>query len=299
MAEHAGTPVQRLFLGIDTGGTNTDAALVERATNRVVASAKAPTTHHDLSLGVRSAIEATLDVARTPADEVDLVALSTTLATNALVEGAGRPAGLIAIGFSPADLQRAGVPDVVSQAHVVAVEGGHDTHGVESSPLDLDSIRSAAPALANEVAAFAVTSRFAVRNTAHELAARDVLVELTGKPVTCSHELSAQLNGPKRAVTALLNARLVPVTTDLLDAVHEILAATGITAPLMVVRGDGSLISAEEISRHPVETILSGPAASLVGAAVLSGRRDALVVDVGGTTTDIAVLAGGQPMRVG
>ena len=114
--------------------------------------------------------------------------------------------------------------------------------------------------------------------------------------MSCSHELSAQLNGPKRAVTAVLNARLIPIVDQLVATVTATLTSRGITAPVMVVRGDGSLVSAAFVRERPIETILSGPAASLVGAAHLTGLDDAVISDIGGTTTDIAVLRHGRPV---
>jgi N-methylhydantoinase A/oxoprolinase/acetone carboxylase beta subunit len=149
--------------------------------------------------------------------------------------------------------------------------------------------------LADQVMGFAVAARFATRNAAHEVAVRDLVRRVTGRPVTCSHELSAQLNGPKRALTAVLNARLIGMIDRLVAACERHLAAVGIAAPLMVVRGDGALISAAMVRERPIETILSGPAASIVGARWLTGASDALVSDIGGTTTDVALLRGGLP----
>ena len=119
--------------------------------------------------------------------------------------------------------------------------------------------------------------------------------ELTGKPVSASHQLSAKLNGPKRALTALLNARLIGMIDRLIHRASEQLQILGIQAPLMVVRGDGALISQDQAREKPIETILSGPAASIVGARWLTGALDALVSDIGGTTTDVAVLKKGCP----
>ncbi|MEM8754150.1 MAG: hydantoinase/oxoprolinase family protein, partial [Pseudomonadota bacterium] len=146
-----------------------------------------------------------------------------------------------------------------------------------------------------EVDALAVAGVFAVRNPAHETAARDVAAAELGLPVTCSHELSAKLGGPRRALTTLLNARLVGMIRRLIEATEGLLAARGIDAPLMVVRGDGALMGAAVSRARPIETILSGPAASIVGAAHLTGLDRALVADIGGTTTDIAALEGGRP----
>ncbi|HVS77285.1 MAG TPA: hydantoinase/oxoprolinase family protein, partial [Steroidobacteraceae bacterium] len=137
---------------------------------------------------------------------------------------------------------------------------------------------------------------FSVRNPEHELRARERIRALSGKPVTCSHELSARLNAPKRALTAALNARLVPQIRHLLDAVSRTLAREAIGAPLMVVKGDGTLMRAEVALEYPVETILSGPAASVVGAAFLTGLKGFTVADMGGTTTDVAIIVDERPV---
>ncbi|PIL21853.1 hypothetical protein P775_02440 [Puniceibacterium antarcticum] len=118
------------------------------------------------------------------------------------------------------------------------------------------------------------------------------MAEVTGRPVTCSHELSARLGDPKRA----LNARLIGLTHRLIARAEETLCAFGVRAPMMVVRGDGALMSAAQAQQRPIETILSGTAASLVGARWLTGVRDALVADIGGNTTDIALLRDGVPL---
>lgn len=286
-----------LMLGIDTGGTFTDAVLVDdTTTNSIVAWAKAPTTHHDLAIGVRSAVRNVLDrVGPDSARSVALVSVSTTLATNALVEGHGEPAGLFTFGFSSADLARTGLEAAVSANLLVSLSGGHDAHGNERSPLDETDIRRQGAELAEHVSAFAVTSQFSVRNPGHELRAAELLRCETGLPVTASHELSAKLDGPRRALTAVLNARLLGTITRLNQAVRAVLDDNNIDAPLMVVRGDGSLVSAAFAGARPIETILSGPAASVIGALHLAGLTDGLVADIGGTTTDVAVITDGRP----
>jgi N-methylhydantoinase A/oxoprolinase/acetone carboxylase beta subunit len=142
---------------------------------------------------------------------------------------------------------------------------------------------------------FAVVAHFGTRDPVDEIAARNLIAEITDRPVTCGHELASALNGPKRALTAVLNARLIGMIARLISATEETLAKRGIKAPLMLVRGDGSLVSAEFARARPIETILSGPAASLVGAAHLTRAMDAVVSDIGGTTTDIAILQDGSP----
>lgn len=284
-----------MLLGIDTGGTYTDAVLYDEATQHVVAKAKSPTTHHDLAIGICGAIDAVLAAAHVNAQRIELVSLSTTLATNALVEGKGRPVGAVIIGFDGDVLERAGLGEALGDDPAIILAGGHDPHGNSVAQLDTEALAREVTAVAGRVEAFAVTAQFSVRNPEHELLAAAIIRDRTGLPVTLSHHLSARLNGPKRAVTAVLNARLISIIERLVRDTTSALADRGIDAPLMVVRGDGSLVSAAFVRERPIETILSGPAASLVGAAHLTGLTDAIISDIGGTTTDIAVLRGGMP----
>lgn len=283
------------LLGVDTGGTYTDAVVLHEAADRVIASAKALTSRPDLSEGVGSAIDAAIAAAAIPSSEVVLVSLSTTLATNALVEGQGGRVALVFIGFDAAELGRAGLTDAMKGDPVVMLTGGHNHAGAEAAALDVARLESEARRLAGEVTGFAVAAAFATRNPSHEEAARELLRRVTGLPVTCSHELSAGLNGPRRALTAVLNARLVGMIDRLITACERHMAAVGIHAPLMVVRGDGALVSAALARERPIETILSGPAASIAGASWLTGESDALVSDIGGTTTDVCLLRDGKP----
>ncbi len=285
-----------IFLGVDTGGTYTDAVLLDDAEQRVIAHAKALTSRPDLSRGIGDAIDAVLAQAphATPTD-VAMVALSTTLATNALVEGQGARAALVLIGFDPGDRARAGLAEALGDDPLIEIRGGHTHAGTEVTPFDAAALEAALATLPRGTSALAVAGQFATRNPAHEQAARALIRARTGLPVTCSHELSAALNGPKRALTALLNARLVAMIDRLIDACERHLLRRGIAAPLMVVRGDGALVSAALVRERPIETVLSGPAASIAGAAWLTGLKDALVSDIGGTTTDVCLLRDGRP----
>ncbi len=283
-----------ILLGVDTGGTYTDAVLLEDEV-RVLAKAKALTTRHDLAVGIGQAIDAVLAQSGVAPSQVAMASLSTTLATNALVEGQGGRVALIAIGFDEADLKRQGLSESLKGDPVIRLSGGHGHAGQELAPFDADQLAAQLALMAHGVSGFAVASQFATRNPAHEIAARDLIVAQTGKPVSCSHDLSAKLNGPKRAMTAVLNARLIGMIDHLISAAEGLLAARGIDAPLMVVRGDGALVSSSMARLKPIETILSGPAASLVGARWLTGEKDAMVSDIGGTTTDVAVLRDGKP----
>ncbi len=281
-----------VVLGVDTGGTYTDAVLI-RDEQVVIAKAKALTTRADLAIGIGSAVTAVLAKAGVDAGEIAMASLSTTLATNALVEGQGGRVALVYIGFSERELETQGLSEALGGDPVLVLAGGHSHAGGAVAVLDLAALD--AWARDQEVSAFAVAAQFATRNPEHELAARDLLRQVTGRPVTCSHELSARLGGPKRALTAVLNARLIGLTHRLIARAEETLHSLGVRAPMMVVRGDGALISAAQAQERPIETILSGPAASLVGARWLTGAGDALVADIGGTTTDIALLRNGVP----
>jgi N-methylhydantoinase A/oxoprolinase/acetone carboxylase beta subunit len=302
-----------IALGIDTGGTYTDAALVDHTTGQVLCSAKALTTRRDLSIGIGEAIDAAFQQPGAPSSkDVELAALSTTLATNAIVEGQGSPICLILIGYDPGLIRQYGFQKELVTEDVVYVDGGHDIHGTEAAPLDEATLQAAILARKGKVEAFAVSGYFGVRNPAHELRAKEVIEEMTSLPVTCGHHLTTRLNSVRRATTVALNARLVPLLRELIETLSHTLAQRSISAPLMVVKGDGSLVRAEWALQRPIETILSGPAASAVGAWALARqylacqapeeqRSDQLqdgalwVVDVGGTTTDIAALRDGRP----
>ena len=284
-----------VLLGVDTGGTYTDAVILDAGATTVLGKAKSLTTRADLSVGIGRAVDAAMAAAKVPAGDVAMVSLSTTLATNALVEGQGGRVALVFIGFDQADARRAGLAEALNGDPLIMLPGGHSHAGTETVPLDMAALEAAVLQAGPGTMGFAVAASFATRNPGHEIAARDLIRQVTGRPVTCSHELSANLNGPKRALTAVLNARLIGMIDRLVRACESHLSRAGITAPLMVVRGDGALISAAMVRERPIETILSGPAASIVGARWLTGAQDALVSDIGGTTTDVALLRGGLP----
>ncbi len=280
-----------ILLGFDTGGTYTDAVIYDEDEG-VLASAKALTTKADLSIGLGNAL------GQLPGDLVAaarLVSVSTTLATNAMVEAHATPAALILIGQDERALGRAGLGALVGDGPVVFIPGGHTGTGKEVEPLDETAVRNAIRDLDPQVEAFAVAGYFSVRNPDHEDRVHGLIREMTHKPVTCSHELSSNLDAPRRALTTLINARLISLLQGLIVSVQDMMAERDITAPLMVVRGDGSLISAASALERPVETILSGPAASVIGASHLSGATSGVVSDMGGTTTDVVLFENGRP----
>ena len=279
------------FLGVDTGGTFTDAVLLDRR-QQVVAAAKSLTTRYDLAVGIGGALD------QLPAallGQVDLVSLSTTLTTNSVVEGKGSPVCVLLAGYDAAQIKASGLTELLGSDAIVSLSGGHDAGGFALVPLDEAAARAAILRHAPRVSAFAISASFGVRNPEHELQLRAWVESLCDKPVTCGHELASSLGAPRRAMTVALNARMVSHVKQLIDSVRITLAARHIDAPLMIVKGDGSLINVESALRRPVGTVLSGPAASVLGACALSGHQDAIVADMGGTTTDIAVVRGGQP----
>ncbi len=284
-------------IGIDTGGTHTDAVIVDMRDRKVIASAKVLTTRGDLSIGVTEALGQILgqvgdDFNR---DEVSLVSLSTTLATNALVEGRGSSITTFLIGFKDAMVDRTGIARAIPSARIIRVAGGHTHDGEEREPLDEAAIRSALKTTCGSFDTYAVAGHFAVRNPGHENRARQLIREITSCPVTASCDLSDDLDGPRRALTAALNARIVSLIVALVSAVRLSMERQGISASLMIVKGDGSIATAEVVIERPIETILSGPAASVIGAKFLAGFSDFIISDIGGTTTDVAIVKGGWP----
>ncbi|MEC7402783.1 MAG: hydantoinase/oxoprolinase N-terminal domain-containing protein, partial [Actinomycetota bacterium] len=169
------TEPRRYALGVDTGGTYTDAVVYDERAREIVAKAKSPTTHDELAIGIGRAIDAAVSDAAVDPSAIEMVALSTTLATNALVEGTGRPACLVTIGFDEDALDRGGLREAIGDDAVIVVGGGHNSHGDPVEPLDLDELAARVDEVADQVHGFAVTAQFATRNAEHELAARELI----------------------------------------------------------------------------------------------------------------------------
>ncbi len=286
MSHHVST--QHFGLGIDAGGTYTDVVLFDFTTDTAIWKNKALTTPWDFPLGITNALEglkpATLS-------RVKLVAVSTTLATNAVVEGQGQQVGLLVMpaddGFDPLE---------IGHTPAACIQGRLKIDGTLVQEIDPDEIRQTARRMiaGQEVQAFAVSGYAGGINPILELQVKGILRRETGLSVTCGHELSSLLNFLIRARTAVFNARIIPRIERFIGNLESVLKTRGLQAPISMVKGDGSLIALETARERPVETILSGPAASLAGAGHQTGIQDAVVVDIGGTTTDIASLRSGQ-----
>lgn len=288
------------ILGIDAGGTFTDLVFWGESDLKVMASAKTPTRHNDLADTIKSGLE--LILRQISPEQIKTFNLATTLATNAIVENKLRPSALVLIGYDFDMVEKYKKNKIFGVEHIYRVGGGHNIRGEEADAFDEAAFLRACDKFLCDVESVAVSSYFSVRNPSHELRAMDLIH--TASPstyVTCGHELASDLDALKRATTASLNAGLIPIVIELFDSVKKVCEEFNIHVPIMVVRGDGSLVSMEWARLHPIETVLSGPAASAIGACYLAGAQDyaggACVVDIGGTTTDIISLdSRGRPI---
>ncbi len=278
---------REFVIGIDTGGTYTDAVLLDYHSRQIVAFSKTLTTRDNLARGITTALE-NLHIKH--ADSIRLVGVSSTLATNSIAEGKQRQTGLILIGYDRELVTAYNLNAKFPTTLWAHFNGGHTTQGFEKEPLDLEGIRRWVHLNCQKVDALAISAYFSPLNPLHEERALATVRQICSLPVVLGHHLSTKLDSIKRATTACLNAALVAIMQEFIIAVRKSLHNREIHAPLMIVKGDGSLMSAVEATDKPVETVLSGPAASAIGGRFLSGQGNAVVIDVGGTTTDIALV---------
>jgi N-methylhydantoinase A/oxoprolinase/acetone carboxylase beta subunit len=278
-----------LGLGIDTGGTFTDAAIIDLDTTKVVAKAKSPTTYEDLSVGIIRVLDQIIGSPGFGISDIKLVGLSTTLATNSLLQGKGGEVGLIGIGWKPEPDWNMGCKSSRF------VKGGADSIGRTAEALDPDELDQAINDVVEGVDAIVVSGLFSVCNGMQEMTARDAVVRKTGLPVIMGQSLTMDLGIRERTITAILNAKLLPVISSFLDSMERAIASRQIDASIFVFKGDGGLMSLDTARQRPVEMVLSGPAASLMGGKALANLESCMVVDMGGTSTDIAILDDGFP----
>ncbi len=281
--------VARYGLGIDTGGTFTDAVIVDLDDYSVVAKKKSPTTHQDLSIGLYNSVDAVFRSTDIRPSDISLVGISTTLATNSILEGSGGEVGLILIGWNPME------PVNFGEKKQVIIKGGCDSKGRQIAAMSKDEVLAALDSMKGEVDAIAISGLFANMNPSQEKKVKELASSYTGLPTVAGHELSAVLGIDTRAETAVLNAKLIPAVKKFFDDVEATFRKKGIDAPIMAYKGDGSVMTLDQARLYPVETILSGPAASSMGGKILSGYEDCVIVDIGGTSTDIAIMEGGFP----
>jgi N-methylhydantoinase A/oxoprolinase/acetone carboxylase beta subunit len=286
-------------IGIDVGGTNTDAVLVEGS--GVVAAVKTPTTE-DVTTGIRTALADLLARLGGAAGRVDAVMVGTTHFTNAVVQRRDlEPVAALRIGLPsgrslppfvdwPEDLA------AIARGAVFMVEGGHEVDGRPLVPFDERATREAAERIRDQgITSVAVSSVFSPLTPECEERAREILAEVIPEAaVTLSHHLG-RIGLLERENAALLNAALIPLARRTTRAFAEALQGSGIQAPLYLTQNDGTVMRADFAEAYPVWSFSSGPTNSMRGAAFISGLTDAMVVDVGGTTTDIGHLKAGFP----
>ena len=286
-------------LGIDVGGTNTDAVLMRG--RQVVSACKTPTTP-DVSSGIGAALGRLLASPTVDPREIRAVMIGTTHFTNAVVEARQLAATAVVRLGAPATLAIPPMtdwPDRLRQAlgdHTYVCRGGHEFDGREISPLDLDELRRVASEIGEAgVTSVALTSVFSPVNAEMETAAAAVFAEeLSGVRVSLSREIG-RVGLLERENATILNASLRPLADRVFDGFEEVVVQAGVCAPLFISQNDGTLLGLDYARRYPVATFASGPTNSMRGAAFLSGVVDGVVIDVGGTTTDVGILVGGFP----
>lgn len=286
-------------IGVDVGGTNTDAVLMDG--KKVVGWFKTPTTA-DVTTGITTAVRTVLEQSKVSAKEIKAVMIGTTHFTNAVVERRRlTPTAVIRLGLPatrglppmidwPADLRQA------IGNHKYLAHGGREFDGREISPLDEAELRSIAKDIKSKgIKAIAISSVFSPVNGEDEKrAAAVILEEIPGAEISLSHEIG-RMGLLERENAAILNACLCDLARVIVSSFKESLAAMNIDAPFYLSQNDGTLMSADTVQKYPVLTFASGPTNSMRGAAFLSGLKDAMVVDIGGTTTDVGMLQHGFP----
>jgi N-methylhydantoinase A/oxoprolinase/acetone carboxylase beta subunit len=287
----------KIGIGIDTGGTCTDAVVYDFERRKIAAFSKTGTTKDDLSRGIGRALD---KLPRELVESAEAIALSTTLATNACVENKGGRARLVMFGIDQGTVRRVGADYGLNRDDALCyVESRTKPTGVVVQAPDWDKFRRLLDDKLKECDAVGLVEMFARKSGGTlEKRAREMIESETPIPVVCAHELFSENNIMKRGASALLNAQLITVIAGFLDAVKKALSDRGIKAPFVIVRSDGSLMSERFTSTRPVETLLCGPVASVMGAMELTDERNCVIVDMGGTTTDIAFVRDGVPQRV-
>jgi len=291
--------IEVLRIGVDVGGTNTDAVLIRG--KDVLASYKAPTTP-DVGVGIVAAIDEVLRRAAVTPSSIGVVMIGTTHFTNAFVEARHLcRVGVLRLG-APATLAIRPLLDwpeelrAVVHGHTEIIGGGFNYDGRPISPLSVEEVtRAALEFRVREIEAIAISSVFAPVNVTQEQEVAQILQqELPGVRVAVSSQIG-RIGLIERENAAVMNAALLPMAERVVGSFRRALADLGIRAPFYVSQNDGTLLDPDIVASYPVLTFASGPTNSMRGAAFLSGTVDALVMDIGGTTTDVGALLHGFP----
>ncbi|WP_343504528.1 hydantoinase/oxoprolinase family protein [Alloyangia pacifica] len=288
-------------VGIDVGGTNTDAVVLKG--NEVLAGIKASTTE-DVTSGVFEALEQVIATSGIDRARIGAVMIGTTHFTNAVIERRHLdPVAAIRLGLPSG----AGLPPMVDWPediremvgnHGYQVKGGYEFDGRVLSPLDEDEIRRIAGEIrAKGIRAASVTGVFSGVNDTMELRTRDILLEeCPGLSVVLSRDIGRH-GLLARESAAIMNASLLRLADKTVQAFGHALEQAGVKAPFFITQNDGTLMAADTVRAFPVLTFASGPTNSMRGAAFLTGLKEAIVVDVGGTTSDVGALSHGFPRQ--
>ncbi len=305
-----------MYLGLDVGGTHTDAVLC--AEGRVLATAKVKTLHTDVPSSIHAALAELLSayakrdeggVGQGDSLKIQRITIGTTLGLNALVQDRIAPVGLFITAGPGMDPMRF-VEHTPMARYVYRVPGGLDHRGQEVTTLDLCELQSVAKAwYAAGVRHFAIVGKFSPRNAAHEQAIANELlqhIDIEAHKVSLSHNLVGTLNFPRRMAATYFNAAIQAIQREFLEAVRTTLHELGLHAPVFMLQADGGAIFWEKMYQYPLYSVLSGPCASVMGAMALCQQPhdvgdidnvgDAILLDMGGTTTDIALYAHGVPI---
>ena len=279
-------------IGIDTGGTCTDAVIFDFDTGRVLAFSKALTTKENLEVGIANALDA---LPRSLTEKAQQIVLSTTLATNACLENKGARAKLLMIGFYPDLMEHLSTTyasyGLQEQDRLIFLDA--KVEGLYSDPFDPDweDLKNRAGEYFAGCDSVGIVQKHPRANGGRfELKAREILSSVLDIPVTVSYDISNETDILRTCAGTMLNARLIPLIKEFTDAVANVMKRRGLLVPVSIVRSDGTMMPEAMAQRFPVETILSGPAASTVGGNTLAGEKSAIVVDMGGTTTDISIV---------
>jgi N-methylhydantoinase A/oxoprolinase/acetone carboxylase beta subunit len=278
-----------MLCGIDVGGTHTDAVLIGR--EGVVACAKLRTDHDNLLETIREALQSIASVCGPGC--VSRLNLSTTLSTNAIIEGTADPVGVFVSGGPGIDPEAYRLGE-----HYYVLPGAIDHRGRETAPLDLDAARAGLAACRRDgVAVHAAVTKFSTREPAQELALRELLRQGSDH-VSLGHEFSGRLGFGRRIATAWANSAVWRLYNGFCDAVERSVAELGLAPGIIgVLKADGGTMPLSVSRSAPVQSILSGPAASVMGIiAACDITQDSVILDIGGTTTDMAVFAAGAPL---
>jgi N-methylhydantoinase A/oxoprolinase/acetone carboxylase beta subunit len=273
-------------IGIDTGGTYTDAVLFDLREHQVISVSKRPTLHHCLELSIVQALDDIFPIGR--AEAVRKIAFSTTLATNAIAEGRMSKVGLIVIGRVK--------PFEAPVFSVRYVKGGHDHLGKEVSPLNVEQIVDAVDGFKGHVDAYAIAASLSIENQTHEQVAAKAIELMDRKPIVCSSVVSSKAGIRERAATAALHASLMPVIQGFVNHLNQLQKDRFLTADMRIIRGDATADNLTQAVARAASTVASGPAATAYFGAKSTAAKLAMVVDIGGTTTDITIIKNGKPV---